>query len=62
MAKAIPLEVIEACRKDYIEGRGSVPDIAGRYGVSQATLKAKATGQGWTHDRVEYHRRKRSTP
>jgi hypothetical protein len=54
MPAPIPLADIESARSDYIQGQGSVEEIAKRYGMSVATLQGKAAAMGWRRDREQF--------
>lgn len=54
MPAPIAPAVSEAARQDYVEGKGSVREIAERHGMSEHTLRARANGQGWVRAREDY--------
>jgi hypothetical protein len=51
---SITHEIWLRCKTDYLTGKGSLRDVAGRHGVAKSSVEKKARNEGWTRLRHEF--------
>ena len=49
-----PLETWLKCRRDYVEGKGFLPDMARKYGIPVGTVQTRAKREKWSTARAEF--------
>jgi hypothetical protein len=51
---SITHEIWLHCKTDYLTGKGSLREVAGRHGVAKSSVEKKARNEGWTRLRKEF--------
>lgn len=51
---SITHEIWLRCKTDYLTGKGSLREVAGRHGVAKSSVEKKARNEGWTQLRCEF--------
>ena len=51
---SITHEIWLRCKTDYLTGKGSLREVAGRHGVAKSSVEKKARNEGWTQLRDEF--------